>query len=189
MEIKLVKKLVGLSFIIWEYISAYSPNLAHIFINNYSRPIIKIEIKMTGLSKKDKFIQIGCGSMPYTSLIMGQITGASITGIDIDRLALKHAKKYVTNYGADVKDNFLIEYGNGADYNLSDYDVIMISLGIEILDKVFENILKTAKPEARIIFRNISRDDYENLVPQEFVVENIEEHLLFWESLLLKRRG
>ncbi|RLF27887.1 MAG: hypothetical protein DRN01_01315 [Thermoplasmata archaeon] len=185
---KLARKLAGLSFIVWEYISTYSPNLAEVVINNYSKPVIKKEIDVVKIKKEDKFIQIGCGSMPYTSFIIAELTGADVVGIDVDLVAVKNAKKYVQRYKKNPSTRIRIMFGDGVNHDLSGFDVIMVSLGVEALEEVFENIMKTAKSDARIIFRNISRYDPRGIVPEDFVIKKILRHPFFWESVILSKR-
>ncbi|HEB37223.1 MAG TPA: class I SAM-dependent methyltransferase [Thermoplasmatales archaeon] len=180
------RKLVGLSFIIWEYTSTYIPSMARIVIDNYSLPIIKKEVSAVRISRDDRFIQIGCGSIPYTALIIAELTGASVTGIDIDPVAVKNAQIYVkNNKRTPIRIN--IEEGDGAEYNLSNFDVIMISLGVNNIEGVFANITKSAKKDARIIFRNLSRFDPHKIIPDEYIVKKRLIHPMFWESVILER--
>lgn len=182
------RKAAGLSFVIYEYTTVYCPPLGKLVMNGYSRPIIKKEGEAAGLCEEDTFLQIGSGSMPYTAYIIASITGAKVDGIDIDRLALRNAEKFAEIYGKEFQGNVDITYGDGADYDVSEYDCIMISLGVEGLEKVFKNIVDNGKKDVRILYREVTRYNNEDVVPSYFEVKETLCHPMFWKTVLLKKK-
>lgn len=182
------RKAAGLSFVIYEYTTLFCPPLGRLVMNGYSRPIIRREVEMAGLNENDVFLQIGSGSMPYTSYIIASITGAQVDGIDIDQLALRNAHRFADIYGKEFNGQVNIRYGNGMDYDVSAYDCIMISLGVEGLEQVFKNIVDTGKKDVRILYREVTRYDNEDVVPSDFVVEKTLCHPMFWKTLLLRKK-
>ncbi|MCD6512444.1 MAG: class I SAM-dependent methyltransferase [Thermoplasmata archaeon] len=118
------------------------------YINIYEKMTLE-EFEMVGIKKDDRVLHIGCGPIPNTLIVLARNIQADYTGIDRDREAVEMAKEIVKEYGLDIK----IEYGDALTYPLQDYDVIVVSYGVEPADMVFERIRRDARKDARIIYR------------------------------------
>ncbi len=109
------------------------------------------EFQMVKIGEKEKILHIGCGAVPNTLLILATYFNASFVGIDKDKKAVKKAREMVKKYGLEKK--IKIEKGEAISYPISTFDVIIISLGVEPREKVFERIRKEMKNGTRIIAR------------------------------------
>ncbi|MEM1513728.1 MAG: class I SAM-dependent methyltransferase [Candidatus Thermoplasmatota archaeon] len=118
------------------------------YINFFERAIIE-EFKMVGIKENDKLIHIGCGPLPNTLISLAKNIKAKYVGIDKDKEAVEIAKKIVEKYALDIK----IEEGNALNYPINDFDIIVVSFGVEPRNQVFERIRKDCKKNARIVFR------------------------------------
>ena len=53
------------------------------------------EINLANVTKDDRILHIGCGSIPATSVLLAKKTGSEVTGIDNDFSSVKQAQSYV----------------------------------------------------------------------------------------------
>lgn len=139
------KKLHDKTFILFE---KFLHNFHHAYINLYEKMTLE-EFEMVGIKSKDKVIHIGCGPIPNTLIILAKNIPANYVGIDRDMQAVEMAKKLVKKYNLNIK----IEHGNALKYPIKDFDVIIISFGVEPHNKIFERIKNNAKEDAKIIYR------------------------------------
>lgn len=118
-----------------------------LYLTLYQRSVAQ-EAKLASITKADKILHIGCGSLPYTAEVMAQ-TGAKVIAIDNDPEAVKAATIYV----AKKNLNFEIFLGNGEDYQIEDFTVIVLSLGVQPLEPIIQRILCQARKGTRVVFR------------------------------------
>ncbi|MEA2054149.1 MAG: class I SAM-dependent methyltransferase [Candidatus Thermoplasmatota archaeon] len=109
------------------------------------------EFGMAGIEKNCKVLHIGCGAVPNTLLVLAMNTDASFVGIDRDKKAVERAKDMVDRYGLGNKIHIM--EGDAMSYPTDVFDVIVISLGVEPREKVFEKIRKEAKNNTKIVAR------------------------------------
>jgi len=109
------------------------------------------EFKMVGIEKENKVLHVGCGAVPNTLLILAGNMEAHFVGIDRDKKAVEKAREMVKKYGLEKK--ITIEKGDAITYPFSNFDVIIISLGVEPREKVFERIRNEARDDAKIVAR------------------------------------
>ena len=109
------------------------------------------EFEMVEIKKGNKVLHVGCGAVPNTLLILAGNMEAHFVGIDRDKKAVEKAREMVKKYGLEKK--ITIEKGDAMRYPLSDFDVIIISLGVEPREKVFERIRNEARDDAKIVAR------------------------------------
>lgn len=67
-------------------------------INRYQKPyepVVKKELSMVSLNHHHKVLNIGCGAIPFTAIIIAQHTQAQVVAVDTDIKAIKRAKKVV----------------------------------------------------------------------------------------------
>ncbi len=140
------KKLHDRMFIFIEKI--LSKLFAKAYINFFEKAIIE-EFEMVKIKEDDRVLHIGCGPLPNTLVSLAKNIKAIYTGIDRDSEAVEIARKIVSKYNLDIK----IEEGNALSYNLSDFDIIIVSFGVEPYNEVFERIRKNCKKNAKIVCR------------------------------------
>ena len=114
--------------------------------------LVTAEIKGASLTEKDRILHIGCGSIPYTATIVARKVGASITAVDNDSMVVRNASNYLLN--REFGDMVKIEEGDALDYPVSDFDVIIVSLGVMPRDLVLRQLQLQLKNGTRIICRS-----------------------------------
>lgn len=139
---------------------------------------------MAEISESDKILQIGCGAIPYSLAILSKETHAEITGIDNQGRSILCAKKFLRHY-----NNIHVEQQDGETYDVSRYDVVLISYGVDNIDAVLTNVLKNLKSSAKIIFRKpvTESSDYIDSIIKKHSVKKI-RLLLTQESILLMEK-
>lgn len=148
------------------------------------------EFKMVNIKQKEKILHIGCGAVPNTLLILAKHFDAFFVGIDRDAKAVEKAREMVKKYGLENK--IKIERGEAISYPVSNFDVIVISLGVEPKEEVFERIRSEMKGGARVVARKPW--DFMDVIygrkgftPNGFKVINTFNRQDFIKSMLLER--
>ncbi|MEM4245466.1 MAG: class I SAM-dependent methyltransferase [Candidatus Nanoarchaeia archaeon] len=109
------------------------------------------EFAMIQLPAGASVVHIGCGSFPHTSMLLAQTRGWNITGIDRDRHAVEHAQHIINDHR--LSDTIRIVVGDGKDFDVSSFDFIIVSHGIEPKKEVLEHLSNQMKKDACILFR------------------------------------
>jgi len=112
------------------------------------------EINLAGISKDNKVLHIGCGSIPASSILLAKKSGNQVTGIDIDARSVNQAKLCVLKSG--VSDKVQIIKADAKNFSIDKFDIIIISQGIKKYKNVLEHIAKSMKSDAQVIFRSSS---------------------------------
>ncbi len=148
-------------------------------------PSVKKEITMAEVKPTEKVLQIGCGAIPYTLRIISQQTHAQVTGIDNQPRIIEKAKKYIGE-----NKNIRIEQAAGETYDVSTYDVILISYGVGDIEAVLKNALRNLKSNGRIILRKpiTETTKYIDSVLKNNAIKKM-KLLLSQESYILVRQG
>ena len=136
---KLLDQLYNIYEIIFTNISFFS-----FLYMKFHEPSVKKEINMAEISPSDKILHIGCGAIPYSLIIFSKETHAQITGIDNQTRSITHAKKFI----ADFK-NIHVEKASGETYDVSPFDIILISYGVGDIEAVLKNTLPTSKKQRK----------------------------------------
>ena len=154
------------------------------YISLYEKMTLE-EFEMVGIKENDKIIHIGCGPIPNTLIILAKNFPADYTGIDRDKEAVEMAREMIKKYKLNVK----IEYGDALKYPISDYDVIIVSYGVEPYEKVFERIRKEMKKDAVVIYRkqwDFLDFIYKKGLPRGFKIVGQHKRRDFIKSYMLK---
>ena len=128
----------------------------------YSYPykyILKNEIKLGNISEKDKILNIGCGAIPFSAVYLSRLTGAKVEAIDYDAHACIRARKYIKQLKCNNK--IIIKKGNGINYKVDNFDVILVALQAEPKKEILDNLFENCQTEARLILRK-PRKRFEN---------------------------
>jgi cyclopropane fatty-acyl-phospholipid synthase-like methyltransferase len=145
------------------------------------------ELKNLNLSDNCKFLDIGCGSYPWTLLIVASEKNWDFLGIDHDREAVKSAKNMMERF--NLSDKVKIKYADALNFDFSKYDIILFSFGVEPRKEIFTNIVKTMKKDGVIIFRTtwetLNSVYGAEIIPEKLVIDNIYYRFDGIKSLLL----
>jgi SAM-dependent methyltransferase len=123
---------------------------------NWRKPVFLKEIKLANVTKNDKVLLIGCGIFPSESMLIANQTKAKVVCIDNSIKAVNNAKKIVEKKG--LSNLVKIEYADGIDYPIGDFDVIFIAINVWPIDLVFRNLLKNSKIHTRILCKSLKND-------------------------------
>jgi hypothetical protein len=150
-----LKKLSDYIFIVLEKIVVKFPSFLSAYILYYE-DIVEKEIHLADITAHDIVLHIGCGSLPSTSLLIPQKTGAHTIGIEKDRSSVQDAQYCVKTL--HLKNQVQIHQANALDYPIDSYKIIIVSQGIEPRYEVLTHIANTMQPGTRVLFRTFSSD-------------------------------
>jgi len=126
-------------------------------ISNYYETLIgkeyANECKSFNLSKGKKILHIGCGSYPLTEITIAKLFDVNIVGIDKNLKAVKRANEVILQ--KRLKNKIKIEQGNGSNFPVKKFDMIIVSSCAVPKKDILNHILKTAKQECFIIVRDL----------------------------------
>ncbi len=105
---------------------------------------VENEIIAANITKEDKGLHVGCGSLPYTSLIMAEKTGAEVTAIDIDPVAVERARAVLPN----------VKLANADSFDFAGFDVVIVSCGVRPKREILSRIFRSFKKGGRLVYRN-----------------------------------
>jgi len=165
---------------------AVKTNFFNKLLMSWRRPVFLNEIKMANIKKNDKVLLIGCGIFPSETMLIAEISGANVVGIDNSPKAVKIAIKYVKLKG--LSKNVKIEYGDGKDYPLNDFDVIFIAINVWPIDFVLKNILKNMKKDGRVMCKSLKNDILNVIGKEKFKIVSKLENPKTQSFLLVKKK-
>jgi len=113
------------------------------------------EFSMVPLPKGSKVLNIGCGSFPYTIFTLARVRGWSIVGVDRDEDAVRNAKKMVESY--HLTSMVEIRWSEGLKVDVSGFDLILVSHGVEPKLEVLCELAEHMKPGGFIFYRTICK--------------------------------
>jgi hypothetical protein len=135
-----------------------------IYINNYINiynELIEEEIKFVNITQDDNILVIGCGSIPSTCILLSGKTNAKVTGVDIDRKAIKNSINLIKKL--KLEDKIKIVHFDDLKYQVKDYSIILVLFGVKNLNKLFMYLSENVKDTTKIILRSpFFFDDLDN---------------------------
>lgn len=153
------------------------------------RECVENEIKAGCIRKSDKVLIIGCGSFPATATIIAELIGSEITAIDNRRIEINLAKKYIKKIGLN---KVLIEYGDGCNYSVKDFNVIVVNSSVHPRGKVFDIIFQTSRKGCRVIIRELklTKQLFIRFISKrnDFVLEKVIDHPNNWCSCIIRKQ-
>jgi ribosomal protein L11 methylase PrmA len=157
----------------------------------------KKEYKNFKISEVKNVLHIGCGSYPLSEITLASLSVEKIVGIDKNIKAVLSARKIIHRKKLDKK--VTIHHGNGIDYPVDEFDVIIISSCSIPKKKVLKNILSHSNENSIIIVREIDSlvdnilgyiNDYKNIVIKNKIRFKTRFFInVAWHSILLKNKG
>jgi len=158
LTISLIKKFLNYFWEIVDTLSYKSEKAAELYEKSVGEKY-KNEYETFGISKDNKVLHIGCGAYPLSEIALAKLLGAEVVGIDKKPNAVKLADDVISkkSLGEKVK----IEHGNGTNYPVNGFDVIIVSGCSLPKGEILENVFKIAKKQSTIIVRelNVATDD------------------------------
>ena len=93
----MMKKFLDHLYYMYEFLSSHIPFLAKLYII-FHESSVKKEIEMAHISSSDKILHIGCGAIPYTSIVISKETNAKVTGIDHKQSVVDAAANFIHSH-------------------------------------------------------------------------------------------
>ncbi len=126
------------------------PHLVSLYANFY-REVVQNEIVLAGIVSDDRVLNIGCGGIPFTSILIARQTGATLWAVDCDKDAVNVARRCIEKAG--LNKLISVEHFNGLDKIPFNYSAAVVALQVEPKKEVLENLMQNGLPGARIITR------------------------------------
>ena len=149
------KGFMDLMFIILEKVGSKFQVVSALYLDLY-REIVSKEVGLLQLTKNEKILVIGGGSLPATPMRLAMTTGARIDLIDKDPEAVATGQQFIRTY--HLEDKLKLINANGLRYPMATYNVIIILYGVKQPEKVLEYIASQVSEKTRIILRVITDD-------------------------------
>jgi 2-polyprenyl-3-methyl-5-hydroxy-6-metoxy-1,4-benzoquinol methylase len=153
LPIYLMKDLSGYYWYIVDNLAFKLDKLAERYYKKSIGAEYKREYQTFGISKNDKVFHIGSGAFPLTEITLAETIGATVVGIDSSMKAVNSANDIV--HKKNLQGKIKIKYGNGTNYPINDFDVVIVSSCASPMVKIVEHIFKTATNNSKIIVREI----------------------------------
>ncbi len=178
---KIIPRLVA----ILEKIVAGNKTLVGLYANFYS-DVIENEIKLAAISAKDRVLNIGCGGIPFSALLIAKLSGARVWAVDCDMKAVQVARCCVA---AQKLDHLItIVHLNGVDPVPFDFDVALVALQARPKKAILDNLLQTGNSNCRLIFRRPRREmahQYDLLPPKPVYSDIVGQDKTTFDSSVL----
>ena len=159
------------------------------FSYHFNKKMTLDEFKMVDLPDGSRFLCVGCGSLPWTLLILGKAKNWKFVGIDLDFDAVKNAKKMIKYF--NLSDKITIEKADGLTYDMSKFDIITIAFGVNPRWAMLENIKKSIKNDALVLYRStwdsLDKIYGQDSIPGGYKIINVFNRIDGVKSILLKK--
>ncbi len=132
-----------------EKIFSRSRFLTGIYASLYKQ-IVKREIVVANITKKDIVLHIGCGSIPYTSLHIARLTGARVVAIDSDVKAVRSAQRVVRK--RKLSSQIQVFHWNGVSPFKREFTLAFLSLQAEPKAEIIKALRERMDP-LRVVAR------------------------------------
>ena len=182
----MIKKILDLLYNVFELSAIYFPIGAKLYFK-FHKISVKKEIEMIDISVCNKVVHIGCGSIPYTCITLTDYGIAEIVGIDQNKTAVINAKKILKNFNLTARVK--IEQGSGINYDISRFDLVILSYGINKTIPVLKHVVSSMGKNTKILLRKPSKKMSVELrsIIDEMSVKS-KKLLLNQESILLMKK-
>ncbi len=176
------KKILDRLYYSYEMLAYHMPLFAAAYIT-FHEPSVKKELSLLQIEPTANVLHIGCGAIPYTSLIVTRETGARVTGIDNKTPVVTNAVHCLHRY--HLSDKICITQGEGSTYDVSSFEVIIISHGIANQEQIVRHVLVSSKQGTRILIRTSTAKQNPLLMKllQHLIVDRV--HLLLTQESIL----
>lgn len=180
----------------WYFVDKFSCKLVRL-AKLYEKKIFKVykrEGEEFGIKNVKNILHVGCGTYPISALTLAELNGGNIVGIDSNPKVIKPAIEIIKK--KNLEDRIKIKYGNGTNYPLDNFDMIVVSGCAVPKIKVVKHVFKTAKPGTKIIVRELYSskkvfDEMINTYKNIKILKRIDNKPFItskWESFYLEKK-
>lgn len=120
-------------------------------LNNRFQRLLKRELSMLKGTAPRRALFIGSGPFPISAIWMHRQLKIPVDGLDVSGDAIERSQRLIDSL--HLSDAIKLIHQRSADYDVSEYDVIIIALLAKPKARILENIHRTAKPDCDIVCR------------------------------------
>jgi len=161
-----------------------------LLVNLYARfyhQVVQNEISLAEITEADRVVNLGCGGIPYTSLLVARFTGAQVWAVDRDKEAVQAARRCIASLNLESRVTAI--NADGAS-ELPVFEVALVALQAEPKKDILENLLQQGRPGARLVFRRPRSDllhQYDQLPRCPSPVAHIKQKQVTFDCSVLYR--
>ena len=120
-------------------------------LNNRFQRLLKRELSMLKNTAPKRALFIGSGPFPISAIWMHRQLQIPVDGLDVSDDAVHRSRDLIKTLGLDKSIRIIHE--QSPEYDVSDYDVIIVALLAKPKGAILENIYRSAKASCEIICR------------------------------------
>jgi len=148
-----LKDIMDYLFILFEKIGCKFDVVSEIYLKLY-KEIVAQEITLAQITKDDRVLVIGSGSLPATPILLARDTSATVISIDKDLQAVKEAIQYLKSKKLDQM--LKVECANGLTYPLERFTVIVVLYGVKQPAEMMRYLASRINQTTKVVFRTIT---------------------------------
>ena len=116
------------------------------------RGVVRRETELARIGSDDHVLAVGCGALPFTAVLIARMTGARVTAVDCDPVAVVEARRVIGQLGLG-KSITVIEADAARD-PLPEADVALVALQAAPKDSIRRNLERSLeRPRGRALYR------------------------------------
>jgi Nicotianamine synthase protein len=124
--------------------------LADYLFYGVAEQLIDQELALLPANPED-ILFIGSGPLPLTAVLMHQQTGAYVTCIDCDPLAVAHSSRLLSKLRLD--DAITVSSGRGEEVRIGRHDLVVIALLAQPKAAILANVANALRPDGHVLCR------------------------------------
>ncbi|TVR72782.1 MAG: methyltransferase domain-containing protein [Spirochaetaceae bacterium] len=105
------------------------------------RGVVRREVKLARIGTDDHVLAIGCGALPFTAVLVARMTGARITAVDFDPVAVTDARRVIERLGLGKR--ITVIEADAARDPLPAAEVALVALQAAPKDSIHHNLLRS----------------------------------------------
>jgi L-amino acid N-acyltransferase YncA len=106
---------------------------------------------LSGLSAPERILFIGSGPLPISAYYVHRLTGKPVDCLDRSPEAVDISRRVIEEIG--LSDSMRVFNGLGEDFNIKNYDLIIVALLAKPKRRIMRNLRKRAAPGCRVLCR------------------------------------
>ncbi len=126
-----------------EKIAANSRALSALYMMPYNK-VLDRELALTTVGEDDVVLNIGCGAIPFTAILLAQKTDAFVYAIDRDRHAVRAAKRVVRKH--KLEDRIEVVLHDAANPFPHAFTLAFLSLQAQPKAKIVKTLQESMQP-------------------------------------------
>ena len=154
----------------------------------YYRQVVSNEIALADITAADTVLNIGCGAIPFTAILIARLAGASVVAVDRDPRAVALARGCVKKLGLDHL--IRVVHGDGAEQLPVAFDVAVVALQAEPRAQILSRLMQAqgTRRGRRIVTRVPSgtfRQQYDPMPSQYPVAAHVPQGMKTFDRSVL----